>query len=637
MRTTELRQGATYLGEGRCVFQVWAPWAEKVDLSLLAPAPRTVTLERTGNGTHRVVLEDVGPETLYLYRLDGEKERPDPASRYQPDGVHGPSQVIDPSFAWEDAGWNGLRLQAYIIYELHVGTFTAEGTFDGVIAHLPELKDLGITAIEIMPVAQFPGSRNWGYDGVYPFAVQNSYGGPDGLKRLVNACHRAGLAVVLDVVYNHLGAEGNYLGDYGPYFTDRYQTAWGAAVNFDGPDSDDVRRYFLQNALYWLHDFHIDALRLDAIHAMLDFSAGTFLEALAAQVEIERDRLGRQVYLIAESDLNNPRIVQVPELGGYGLDAQWSDDLHHALHVLLTGESNGYYQDYSASGGPAADTPRSALACLAKALRTGYVYTGQYSRFRRRSHGLLPRGIPAYRFVVSAQNHDQVGNRMLGERLAALVDFDKLKIAAGIVLLSPFIPLLFMGEEYAEPAPFQYFVSHSDPTLIEAVRRGRRSEFAAFAWQDEPPDPQDEETFRRSALHLELREHAAHRVLYRFYQELIGLRKTQPALQLLSKDHMEVFALASRRVLCFWRWVARDAAWVVCNFSDASVTAALPAPRGHWHKVLDSRDRQWQSAGDAGEAGCCDELPAGLDSEGELDLTIPARSLAVFVKRDNDR
>ncbi len=344
--------GALYLGDDRTYFRVWAPNASQMELRLLTPQSRTVPLAQADGGYWQATVEDVAPGALYVYRIDGARDRPDPASRYQPDGVHGPSQVVARAeFAWTDQVWRGLPLEQYIIYELHVGTFTPEGTFEAMIPHLPGLRELGVTAIELMPVVQFPGPRNWGYDGVGLYAVQNSYGGPQGLKQVVDAAHANGLAVIMDVVYNHLGAEGNYLWDYGPYFTDRYRTPWGSAVNFDGAGSGEVRRYFMQNALYWLADFHVDALRLDAVHAMLDFSADAFLRELSEMVAWQRTCQGRQMYLFAESDLNNHRVVDRPEAGGYGLDAQWSDDFHHAVHVLLTGDTAGYYQDFARPNG----------------------------------------------------------------------------------------------------------------------------------------------------------------------------------------------------------------------------------------------------------------------------------------------
>jgi maltooligosyltrehalose trehalohydrolase len=503
--------------------------------------------------------------------------------------VHGPSQIIDPYFAWEDGNWCGLPWPEYIIYELHVGTFTAEGTFEAIIPCLDELKELGITAIELMPVAQFPGSRNWGYDGVYPYAVQHSYGGPQGLKRLVNACHQRDLAMILDVVYNHLGPEGNYLGDFGFYFTDRYKTPWGPALNFDGPYGDEVRRYFIENALYWITECHIDALRLDAVHAIVDHSAYTFLEELTSVVHQQAERLNRRVHLMAESNLDDTRIIRSAEAGGYGLDAQWNDDFHHALHTLLTGERDGYYQDFG------------KVTHLAKAFTDGYVYSGQYSAFRQRRHGNSSRLVPAHKFVVCAQNHDQIGNRMLGGRLGQLVSFEGLKLAAGVVLLSPFIPLLFMGEEYDETAPFQYFISHTDPKLIEVVRQGRREEFA---------------------LNPFLRHQEHHAVLRAFYKALIRLRRTLPALARLSKDTLEVCSFEREKVLCVRRWSNDEDAFMSFNFHEVSVSMTLPLPAGHWYKRLDSADECWNGPGSS--------MPAQLSDEENINLTLSPHSLSLF-------
>jgi maltooligosyltrehalose trehalohydrolase len=603
---------ATYLEDGRCRFRVWAPSAQTVVVHLLAPREQLVPMEPDERGYHRAMLDGIEPGSLYVYRLDGEKERPDPASRFQPQGVHGPSQVMGSSFAWEDDSWSGLPLEEYVIYELHVGAFTPQGTFDAIIPHLHELKKLGVTAVELMPVTQFPGDRNWGYDGVYPYAVQGSYGGPEGLKRLVSACHRLGLAVILDVVYNHLGPEGNYLADFGPYFTDRYRTPWGPAVNFDGPGSDEVRHFFIENALYWTAEFHIDALRLDALHAVFDHSAQPFLEELAIAVHEQVDCMGRRVYLFAESDRNDPRVVRTTDCGGYGLDAHWNDDFHHALHTLLTGEQFGYYQDFGGIGD------------LAKAFRDGFVYSGQYSEYRQRRHGASSRDVPAHRLVIFAQNHDQVGNRMGGERLSQLVSFDKLKLAAGAVLLSPFIPLLFMGEEYGETAPFQYFTSHSDPALIEAVRRGRREEFAAFAWQGEPPDPADEGVFLRSKLNHALCGEGQQRALFEFYRELLRLRRELPALARLSKEDLEVTGYETEKVLFFRRWAGPSEVFVALNFGDAPTSVALPVPEGFWGIRLDSADRRWLGDGSA--------IPILLRSEGQVTLTINPNAFALFAK-----
>jgi len=407
----------------------------------------------------------------------------------------------------------------YVIYELHVGTFSEEGTFDGVIPHLADLKALGVTAIEIMPVAEFPGERNWGYDGVYPYAPESGYGGPEGLKRLVDAAHGVGLAVVLDVVYNHLGPEGNYLGMFGPYFTDVYRTPWGSAVNYDAAGSDEVRRFVIDNALYWVTEYHVDALRLDAIHGIFDFGAEHVLAELTRRVHEQAAALVRRVHLIAESDLNDPRVIRPVEEYGFGFDAQWSDDFHHSVHSALTGETTGYYADFGGVGP------------VITALGDPFVYGGRYSPHRRRRHGGPAGALPRDRFVVCIQNHDQVGNRAAGERLAALVPFAQQKLAASLLLLSPYVPLLFMGEEYGETNPFLYFISHGDEALAEAVRTGRRAEFAAFGWGANVPDPQAEETFRRSKLDrskLARPEHAAIRALY---GDLLRLRREHPALR----------------------------------------------------------------------------------------------------------
>jgi maltooligosyltrehalose trehalohydrolase len=492
-----------------------------------------------------------------------------------------------------------------------VGTFTSEGTFDAVIPHLDGLKALGVSALELMPVAQFPGARNWGYDGVYPFAVQRSYGGPGGLKRLVNACHQRGLAVVLDVVYNHLGPEGNYLHDFGPYFTDRYQGPWGSCINFDGPHSDEVRRFFMENALYWVRDCHVDALRLDAVHGIPDFSARTFLQELAEAVHEEGERINRRVYLIPESALNDPRLIRPSELGGYGLDAQWNDDFHHALHTLLTGEKAGYYRDFG------------RVEHLAKAFAEGYVYTGEYAPYRRRRHGSPSKDISAHRFVVFAQNHDQVGNRMLGERLSRVVTLEGLKLAAACVMLSPFIPLLFMGEEYGETAPFPYFISHSDPDLVEAVRKGRREEFSAFDWEGEPPDPQGEATFLEAKLHHALRDTGDHKVLYRFFKELIRLRKNTPALSRLSKESLAVSGFEREKVLLIRRWTEAQQAALVFHFGKERQDMGLPLPPGIWKKRMDSSEARWHGPGSA--------VPDTLASEGSARLRLSPQGFLLFL------
>ena len=599
--------GATYLAGGKCRFEVWAPAAERVEVHIVAPRDRVFPLERAPRGHHTAIVDGVEPGSRYLYRLD-DKERPDPASRFQPEGVHGPSEVIKTDFEWGDQRWPGLPLEDYIIYELHVGTFTPEGTFDSIIPRLEYLKQLGVTAVELMPIAQFPGGRNWGYDGVQPFAAQNTYGGPDGLKRLVDACHQNGLAIVLDVVYNHLGPEGNYFGDFGGgYFTERYRTPWGPAVNFDGPYSDEVRSYFIQNALYWITDCHIDALRIDAVHAILDHSPQPFLLELGEAVHAEAARLNRRVYLMPESADNDARLLRPRELGGLGLDSQWSDDFHHCVHVLLTGDRFGYYEDYS------------RLDQMAKAFREGFVYTGEFSPFRKRRHGSDSRDIPGKRFIIFSQNHDQVGNRMRGERLIHLAGFESAKLAAGAVLLAPYIPLLFMGEEYGEGAPFPYFISHSDPGLIDAVRKGRREEFQS---SEEPPDPQDEATFQSAKLNLDLRTKQPHAALFEFYRELMRIRKETPSLASHDKHAMEVAAWEKKHLLFVRRWSGGSESFIVFNFDSKPQNFETSLLSGRWSKVIDSAEAKWQGKGSA--------LERVIDGDRPMTLEIAGRAFALF-------
>jgi maltooligosyltrehalose trehalohydrolase len=434
--------------DGRCLFTVWAPSCERVELKLPGADGSKVPMERDQWGYWHTEIRNAPGR--YLYLLNRDLERPDPASHHQPDGVHGASALVDhETYRWHDEGWRGVPLEDFIIYEIHVGTFTPEGTFEAVIPRLPALSDLGITAVELMPVSAFPGKRNWGYDGVYPFAVQSSYGGPAGLKRLIDACHAHGLAVILDVVYNHLGPEGNYFADFGPYFTGSYRTFWGEALSFDQAYSSEVRNYFVCNMLHWFERYHVDGLRLDAVHAIFDRSAVHFLEELSGAAEDFDVKGGTEHILIAESDLNDPRIIRPRKQHGYGMDAQWSDDFHHALHTLLTGERAGYYEDFGST------------EHLRTVFQKGFYHTWRYSAYRKRFFGADPGGMPGRRFVVCTQNHDQVGNRPDGKRLGALVSFEALKLAAAALLLSPFVPLLFMGQEYAEDAPFLYFLSQT--------------------------------------------------------------------------------------------------------------------------------------------------------------------------------
>ena len=611
---TTISLGATYLGEGRCRFLVWAPYAEELEVHLVSPREALFPLTKDERGYFSRVIEGVEPGCLYVYRLNGVQEFPDPASRFQPQGVHGPSQVMDPHFSWEDEGWCGIPLRDYVIYELHVGTFTPEGTFEAIIPRLDELKDLGITAVELMPVAQFPGSRNWGYDGVYPYAVQKSYGGPEGLKKLVNACHQRGLAVVLDVVYNHLGPEGNYLANFGPYFTPRYCTPWGSAVNFDGAGSDEVRRYFIGNALAWITEYHIDSLRLDALHAIVDMSPRTFLAELAEATHRARERLNRNVFLMAESDLNDVRLLRDPELGGYGLDVQWNDDFHHALHTLLTGEETGYYLDFG------------LMEQLAKAWREGFIYSGEYSPYRRRRHGSSSREVAATRWVVFSQNHDQVGNRLGGDRLGHLVSLEALKLAAGTMLLSPFIPLLFMGEEYGDPAPFLYFVSHGDSDLIEAVRRGRKEEFEAFNWPGEPPDPQAEETFARARLDHDLQGQGEHKALLEFYREALRVRRELALLTDVGRQDREVRGYEREKLLWVRMLGERGEAVLLAHFGREELVMTFPWPEGRWQRRLDSADSKWQGPGS--------QAPASIAAP-ETTLRLSSQSLVLYLREDS--
>jgi maltooligosyltrehalose trehalohydrolase len=576
--------GASLNANGVWEFSVWAPNREKVGLHLFdGPRDRYIAMTKAEDGYHSVLVDDLRPHSRYLYRLDDSQEYPDPASRFQPNGVHGPSEIVDlTDYHWTDAHWKAPNLENSIFYEVHVGTYSDDGTLDALCPYLTELADLGVTTIELMPVAQFPGSHNWGYDGVYPYAVQNTYGGPRALQRIVDAAHAHGLAVALDVVYNHLGPEGNYLSQFGPYFTNRYSTPWGQAINFDGADSDPVRDYFIENALYWLTLYHIDVLRIDAIHGIYDFGAFHFLAELQRRVELTGKQLGRNLALIAESDLNDSRVLLPRDKGGYEMAAQWSDDFHHALHALLTQEARGYYADFGNVGH------------LGGVLRKGWFYEGQYSRFRRRRHGNSPEGISGSHFVVCSQNHDQVGNRARGERLSSLVNFEAQKLAAGVTLLCPFVPLLFMGEEYAETSPFQYFTGHQDKELIEAVRRGRRLEFSGSGWDAEPPDPQDDATFAHSKLHQRLREHDPHRTLRLFYQELIRFRR---ANCLGENADLTVTENESARTLTILRRSLDSGLLMVFNFGATDIELSSVVSRGRWTLELNSCDQRWLGPG----------------------------------------
>jgi maltooligosyltrehalose trehalohydrolase len=542
-------------------FRVWAPAAERVEVEV---AGARHPMRKADGGWHEAVVDGCGEGVDYSFVLDGAEPLPDPRSGWQPRGIHGPSRLVaHAGFPWTDGGWRGIPPRSAVIYELHVGTFTPAGTFDGVIDKLDHLVRLGVTAVELMPVVEFSGNRGWGYDGVDLYAPHHAYGGPERLKRLVDACHGHGLGVIMDVVYNHLGPVGNYLGRFGPYFTDRYATPWGQAVNFDGPDSRPVRDFICDNALMWLRDYHCDGLRLDAVHAIFDMSALHILEEIGTRVEALAAQLDRSLFVIAESDLNDPRLVRSREAGGYGLDAQWSDDFHHALHAALTGERSGYYEDFG------------SVADIAKALADAYVYDGRYSAHRRRVHGRPATGLPGSRFLGYLQNHDQVGNRARGERSAALMSTDLLKVAAALVVLSPFIPMLFQGEEWGASTPFCYFTDHQEPELGRAVSEGRVREFAAFGWQrDEIPDPQQLSTFEMSRLDWGDLDREPHAGLLRWHQELIRIRRRFPGFSDGRLDEVRVACDEQRR------WIRLDRLGVQVVANLGADEAVIPAAGG---------------------------------------------------------
>jgi maltooligosyltrehalose trehalohydrolase len=548
-------------------FEVWAPDAERVDVVVGEQRRRMRRRSVVGGGAEggggwwELDAPDLGPGTDYAFSLDGAPPVPDPRSRWQPDGVHGPSRVVDPSRPGDRGrGWRGFHLPSAVLYELHIGTFTQGGTFDSAVERLDHLVELGVTAVSLMPVNAFPGRHGWGYDGVSLYAVHEPYGGPEGLARFVHACHERGLGVILDVVYNHLGPDGNYLGEFGPYFTERYATPWGQAVNLDGAGSDEVRRFFIDNALMWLRDYEIDGLRLDAVHAIVDTSAVHLLEEMAVAVDTLSAQLGRPLWLIAESDLNDSRLLWGRDRGGYGLHAQWSDDFHHALHAALTGETDGYYADFG------------RIQDIATALRQAYVYAGRHSRHRGRRHGRPADGLEGHRFLGYIQNHDQVGNRARGERIAHLAGTELAKVAAALVLTSPFVPMLFQGEEWASSSPFRYFTDHDDPELGDAVREGRRSEFAAFGWDPGSiPDPQDPATFRRSKLRWEERSEAPHDGVEAWYRELIALRRSLPDLLDTDLAALDVEVDEAERILV----LRRGRVIVGCNLGEADQVVDL--------------------------------------------------------------
>jgi maltooligosyltrehalose trehalohydrolase len=546
-------------------FRIWAPYVRRI--AVVVGNAQYPMLGPDERGWWRVVVQQAGPGSDYGFIVDDDATvYPDPRSQWQPNGVHGLSRVFDQrAFTWGDAGWRAIPLEQAIIYELHIGTFTSAGTFDSAIQRLEYLVELGITHIELMPVAAFPGRRGWGYDGAALFAVYEEYGGPDGLKRLVGACHARGIAVLLDVVYNHFGPVGNYSGKFGPYLTSRHRTPWGDAVNFEDRGSDEVRRFFCDNALMWMKDYHIDGLRLDAVHEFVDRSAVHFMEQLADEVKGLSAKLDRRLVLIAESDLNDPRVIESPKAGGYGMNAQWSDDFHHALFTVLHGggREKGYYVDFG------------SVAKLAKALTKTFVQDGTYSKYRGRSHGRPVGDFSPHRFLGYIQNHDQVGNRAIGDRIEQISGMDLAKVAAVLVMTAPFIPMIFQGEEFAASTPFLYFADHEDPEMARSVKEGRQSEFAAFGWAPEDvPDPEKVETFLRSKLNWGEVHEGPHSEMVEWYRRLIALRRGSSSLNDGTPGQTEVSFDEERR----WLTMIRGSVIVMCNLGSATLELNRPQP-----------------------------------------------------------
>ncbi len=573
MQVLDRTIGLNFKGN-RATVSVWAPEAKELSVkteSLILP------LKPAGRGYWSTTTDKILAGDKYWIVMDG-KQFPDPASLAQPEGVHGPSMAVDLQYSWSDKDWLNLPLEDYIIYELHTGTFSLGSNFEGIGQKLDYLLELGITAIEIMPVASFPGERNWGYDGVFPSSVQQSYGGAHELQKLVELCHEKGLAVILDVVYNHVGPEGNYLPEFGPYFTKKYQTPWGEAVNFDDAGSDEVRKFIIENALMWFRDFHVDALRLDAVHAIKDFSASHILQEISRSTDELMKQTGRVHYLIAECDLNDPKYISTIKENGMGMDAQWVDEFHHALRVTAGEPKKGYYSDFSGIGQ------------LAKSFEDAYVYTGTYSEERKRTFGRTASGHPAKQFIVFSQNHDQIGNRMLGERSGSLYSFEMQKLLAASVMLSPFIPLIFMGEEWGASSPFLYFVSHSDEQLIAQVREGRSAEFAAMHENGDAPDPQDENTFQRSKLNWTELESQSHKAMFEWFKTLISLRKNHEILCKSDLKAVRSHVFEDQNCMMVERGIQHGSELILCmyNFSGSVQQLSVPTHISLVQKIVDS-------------------------------------------------
>jgi maltooligosyltrehalose trehalohydrolase len=602
-----MRVGANYQ-KGNCEFTVWAPNATTVKLTL-EDEKQSTRMGKTENGYWTTRLEQVKPELEYLFQLDGKTPKPDPASHYQPKGVFGPSQVIDHGkYVWKDRSWNGLELKDLIFYEVHVGTFTPEGTFRAMQNRIPELADFGINAVELMPVTQFSGSRGWGYDGVFPFALQNTYGTPDELKALVDECHKQGVTVFLDFVYNHIGPEGNILNDYAPYFTSERMTIWGPTINLNGANSDGVRNYFLENTLHWFRDYHVDGVRLDSILWITDGSTKHFLAELNEAVNQYSQESRRRLHMIAETGYNEPAVLTPTEAGGYGFDAQWLDDYQHVLFSVLTGESQSYYKDFT------------KLEHLADALTDAYVYVKKPPEFRRRQPEESFRQIPAYKFVVFSQNHDQIGNRLNGDRLASITGFEAAKVSAGLVLLSPYSPLLFMGEEYGETTPFLFFTDYQGKELADAIREGRSKEFTDFHWIGEVPNPQSPKCFIDSKIKWENRNQDQTAKIAAYYKTLIGLRKNVPALQ-PDKNRNIKTVTTQGKVLLIEKQKNASQALIIANLDKEAQIIQTQFPQDS-QKIFDSSNPVFGGIGQT-----LPERPA-------LKMTVPGFCFAVYHKEE---
>jgi maltooligosyltrehalose trehalohydrolase len=584
MQINKRNIGLSFHNHGKAQLIIWAPQIKKVQLFL--PGKEIFEdLQYCHPGYWSIQTDCIKPGDDYQICLDEKQFLPDPASLHQPYDVHGASRAFDTTlYNWQDAEWQNPALKDYIVYELHTGTFSDEGNFNGIASKLEYLKELGVNAIEIMPVSQFPGERNWGYDGVFPFAVQHSYGGPLALQQLIDNCHQHGLAVILDVVYNHLGPEGNYLNTFAPYFTDKYHTPWGKAINFDDAHCDGVRNFFIENALMWFRDFHIDALRLDAVHALKDLSVHHILAELSEHTDCLAKLTGKEYYLLAECDLNDPKYITPVEHGGYGMHAQWIDEFHHALRVSAGEKPIGYYSDFK------------PIKHLAKSLVDAYVYDGQYSEHRKRSFGAKVDNKPGEKFIAFSQNHDQTGNRMLGERSHQLYGFEMAKLLAAAVMTSPFVPMLFMGEEFCAPNPFLYFVSHTDENLIEAVRKGRAKEFKAFHRDEKAPDPQSPATFLHSKVKWNCLNDHRHQTMLSWYKYLIQLRKNHSELLGTDRDNIKLAYDTHRSLLWFIREVRNDKVLVCMNFSSSRQNLISNDPNISetlWNVLLYSAEEKW--------------------------------------------